>query len=99
MSKLIDTMKYIRVRNMESPRTGKPVANQYVITTPHGEIFQSYESIICIKDNDGNITLDEDNWAYSVTTCKYRSEFLGENTQATRKKIEAGLYATANLNR
>ena len=30
---------------------GKPVANQFKITLQNGiEIFQSYESIICIKD-------------------------------------------------
>ena len=48
----------MKVTNMNSPRTGKPVANQYIITTEgHGalgnftkrEVFQSYDSIIATR--------------------------------------------------
>ena len=91
-------MNLVKVSNMPSPRTGNPVANQFIISTPHGEIFQSYTSTICVRENDGTVTLDENSWDYSVTTNKYRSEFLQENTQKTRKKIHAGIYKTANLN-
>lgn len=91
-------LKYMKVTNMVSPRTGKPVANQYIINTPHGDVFQSYDSVICMRDNEGNVVLDEDKWDYSVTTNKYRSEFLNENTAVTRKKISAGIYQAENLN-
>lgn len=35
-----------RVKNMDSPRTGNPVANQYIITTDEYEVFQSYQTVI-----------------------------------------------------
>lgn len=82
---------------MESSR-GNTVPNQFIINTPEGEYFQSYRTIIAFKANDGQITLDEGMWDYSRTTGKYRSEFLGENTAETRKKIKSGEYKLANLN-
>jgi len=39
-------MKTIQVNQMCSPRTGNPVANQFVIMTKKGIYFQSYETII-----------------------------------------------------
>jgi len=91
-------MQNIKVTNMTSPRTGKPVANQFIIRTPDGEYFQSYDSMIAFKANDGSVTLDESMWDYSVTTNKYRNEFLCESTPVTRKKISAGIYKTENMN-
>jgi hypothetical protein len=88
----------IRVENMNSPQSGHPVANQYVIGTEVGEYFQSYRSIIAFKANDGSITLDENYWDYSRTTGKYRNQFLGEMTADTRKKIKSGEYKMGNLN-
>lgn len=91
------TITKVKVRNMESPRTGKPVPNQFVINTPEGTYFQSYETVIAFRDNKGEVTLDPD-WNYSVTTAKYRGEFLGENTAITRKKLSAEMYAEQELN-
>ena len=40
-----------KVENFRSPRSNKPVANQFKITMQNGlEVFQSYETIIVIKD-------------------------------------------------
>lgn len=86
-----------RVRNMDSPRTGKPVANQYIIDAGEMEIFQSYDSIIAVKTG-GNVFLDPQYWDYSVTTGKYRNEFLGESIAETRRKIDDGTYKLADLN-
>lgn len=91
-------MKHIKVRSMNSSRTGKPVANQFITLTPEGTYFQSYDSVIAFRANDGTVTLDENMWDYSVTTNKYRNEFLGEGTPITSKKIAAGIYKTADLN-
>lgn len=91
-------IKHIKVTYMNSPKSGYPVANQFVITTEDGEYFQSYWTIIAFRANDGTITLDEGSWDYSRTTGKYRNEFLGENTAETRKKIKSGEYKLANLN-
>ena len=88
----------IIIENMKSPRSGRPVANQFVIRTDDGVVFKSYGSNIAHRDKNGNITLDKDFWDYSVTTTKYRNQFLGENTAETRKKIKDGTYTLASLN-
>lgn len=90
----------IKVWNMDSPRTGQPVANQFVIDTPEGVYFQSYHSIIAFKPNAvcEKITLDETYWDNSRTTGKYRNQFLGETTAETRRKIKSGEYKLADLN-
>ena len=90
-----------RVDSIASPRTGNPVANQFTIRVGDKEYLQSYRSIIAVKDYStypAKVVLDEYYWNYSTTTGKYRNEFLGENIAETRKKIELGEYATANLN-
>lgn len=60
--------------------------------------FQSYETIIAVKYEDGSIALDEKYWDYSVTTGKYRNLFLGESKKETQEKIDKGIYKLANLN-
>ena len=87
-----------KVRQMKSVRTGNPVANQFIIYTPEGNYFQSYDSVIAFRANDGKITLDKYYWNYSRTTSKYRNEFLGEYIADTRAKIESGEYELADLN-
>jgi hypothetical protein len=96
-------IKNVHVKNMESYKgTGDKVANQFVITvdTDKGRVrvFQSYDTIIAVRDEDGKITLDENKWDYSKTTACYRNQFLCENTAETRCKIKAGIYQLADLN-
>ena len=101
-------------------RTGKPVANQYVITDDQGNTyFQSYKSIIAkIPDLHNTVTsaysspfsqdinnshrfqivLDKTYWNYSITTSKYRNQFLGESTKETQAKINSGEYKLVDLN-
>lgn len=40
----------MHVTNMNSPRTGKPVANQFIITNGDITVFQSYASTIATID-------------------------------------------------
>lgn len=62
--------------DMVSPRTGKEVANQFIINDGNKLVFQSYESMIIEYDKTNNsITFGKD-WNYSATTSKYRNEFL-----------------------
>ena len=91
-------MKKIKVNQMTSPRTGRPIANQFEIYTDRGVYFQSYRSIIAFKPHNGKTQLDEYYWDYSRTTSRYRGEFLGENTNETRHKIKEGEYILTNLN-
>ena len=86
----------MKVENMYSPN-GNKVANQFIITDNGDEYFQSYRSIIA-KRSKGKIYLDDYYWNYSVTTGKYRNEFLGERIADTRKKIASGEYILTDLN-
>lgn len=96
----------MKVRNMTSPSSGHKVDNQFIITDDAGnQFFQSYNSIIAKIDfmlafGTGKriVTLDSNTWDYSVTTGKYRNQFLGETIKKTRAKIASGEYKLANLN-
>lgn len=97
----------IHVENITNTR-GNKIANQFVIrvrstgdknqVAPDEIYFQSYASMIAKKDYKGNITLDENKWDYSVTTGKYRNQFLGEDKKTTEAKIKSGQYKLVNLN-
>ena len=55
-------------------------------------VFQSYNSIICkVNSKTGKVTLGR-HWNYSVTTAKYRNQFLNETTKETQAKIDSGEY-------
>lgn len=87
----------MKVSNFDSPRSGKPVSNQFEIRGEGRTVFQSYNSVIAVKEQ-GKVTLDPVYWNYSKTTSKYRSQFLGETTKETQEKIDNGTYILANLN-
>lgn len=88
----------MKVQNMKSDN-GNSIPNQFIITDDKGSIyFQSYESIIAVIHRSGKIYLDEKYWDYSVTTGKYRNQFLGETKKETQKKINSGEYILCNLN-
>lgn len=75
------------------------VKNQFEIRTNEGVYFQSYDSVIAfIPSGEGKTQLDSKYWDYSVTTSKYRNQFLGEDKKATEKKIASGEYELTNLN-
>jgi len=90
-------MRYPYVKNLESPRSGRPVANQFIIVTAEGQYFQSYRTLIAFRMNSGKVLLDH-KWNCSRTTSKYRNEFLDECTAETRKKIDEGIYSVVDLN-
>lgn len=86
----------MKVTNMLSTN-GNRVPNQFIINNNGEEYFQSYNSIIA-KKSKGKIYLDDIFWDYSVTTGKYRNDFLGEGIAETRKKIASGEYILTDLN-
>lgn len=103
----------VKVYNLESPRTGNPVANQFVIKQTYKlkdgnnatvEFFQSYDSVIAKRVTNGywnvTVTLDPDYWDYSVTTLKYLKQFLGtdDSKAVIANAIKNGYYKTAKLN-
>ena len=88
----------VKVHNLESPRTGKPVANQFVITTDKGIYFQSYETLIAAKEK-GVLTLDINALDYSRTTSKYLYQFTMMNRKELEAGIKEGIIKTRDLNR
>ena len=88
-----------KVENFKSSKSGQPIANQFIITLQNGiEVFQSYNSIICVKANNETY-LDQNRWNYSRTTSRYRNQFLNETTVETVKKIGFGNYTMVDLNK
>ena len=93
----------MKVQNMTSNRSGREVANQFIITDDQGTTyFRSYNSIIA-KVEPGHplhqqVILDKVYWDYSKTTGKYRNQFLGETKKETERKIKEGIYILENLN-
>lgn len=73
------------VENMTSKRTGRKVANQFIIEIRKGLAFQSYNSLIAIK-RYGKLYVS-DKWDYSATTLKYFKEFANL-TGNTKKEIQ-----------
>ena len=91
----------MKAENMTNSR-GNVVPNQFIIWGDNGEaIFQSYDSVI-VRITYGPVDivteLDRDTWDYSVTTGKYRNQFLGETKRETQAKIDSGEYILTNLN-
>ena len=85
------------VLNMKSSR-GNKVPNQFIIWTEEEQFFQSYQTIIGKRDKKGNVFLDQSRWNYSVTTSKYRNQWLGMNTKEVKKAIDDGTIQLVNLN-
>ena len=86
-----------KVQNMTSKK-GNKIANQFVIYTDNGSIFQSYNSTI-VKIDSGKTYLDKNTWDYSKTTGKYRNIFLNESKKDTEEKIKSGEYILTDLNK
>lgn len=85
-----------KVRNFEG--SNGAVKNQFLIEDGNRIIFQSYDSVIAVKEYGQPTQLDERYWDYSKTTGKYRNQFLGEDKKETERKIKDGTYILTNLN-
>jgi len=90
-------MKIKKVSNMIG-HSGRPVVNQFIISTAEAIYFKSYNSIIVKQCFNDGVFLDKNYWEYSNTTSKYRNLFLNETKKETQAKIESGEYKLADLN-
>ena len=91
----------MKVQNMTSPKTGREVANQFIIEDTDNEItvFQSYQSTIIEIDRNNLVITVHENWNYSSTTSKYRNKFMDDegfyelaNKKDFEKYMEVGTY-------
>lgn len=89
----------MKAANMISKK-GNKVPNQFIIHSDDGRVvyFQSYQSVIARKDENG-VTLDRNYWDYSRTTAKYRNLFLNKTTEEIKKLIKEGVYKFDDLNK
>lgn len=90
-----------QITNLQSPRSGNPVANQFMISTDKYNIFKSYQTIIAKQNRNTNkITLDKNSWDYSATTLRYLKVFLGtsKSKKEIKQDIKQGIYKLSNLN-
>ena len=89
----------MRVKNITSLRSNKPIANQFKIHYNEWLIFQSYDSIIAVTTDSKNyILLDEKYSNYSRTTSKYLHQFLAMNRKEIVEKELEGKLIYTNLN-
>lgn len=79
-----------KVQNLTSPRSWRPVANQYDLIHENGIAFQSYSSLIAVRMN-GYLYLT-DYHDYSKTTSKYATEWTGYNTEERRNGLKSGRF-------
>lgn len=82
-------MEHIRITTLK--------INQTVVHIGKVSTLFSYDTPICTKTPKGIVL--HPSWAYSRTTSKYRSQFLGETTRETRKKLVAGEYTISHLDK
>lgn len=67
------------VRNMTSARSGREVANQFVIEDNGKWVFQSYSTPIASYNAQTRICkVNTDYFNYSITTSKYFNQFISE---------------------
>ena len=97
-----------KVCQLESPRSGNAVPNQYEIRTRTNKgtsvMFQSYNTIICEVNEGGNIYLDCEYWNYSRTTVKYLKIFLSDfvgslSMDDIKNGLTLGKFKLKNLNK
>ena len=94
IQEIMKQIRHFRVKNMQSAR-GNDVPNQFIIYGRNFRAFQSYNSLIAIE-YEGKTYIFSD-WDYSVTTGKYRNEFLGEGIAETRRKLKSGEYIAVDF--
>lgn len=81
---------FIKCYPVQSERTGENVKNQYIIVCDNKYIFQSYNSIIAIYDEDTKKLTFGIDWNYSITTLKYLYQFLRKYCYFIYSNLPAG---------
>lgn len=78
------------IHNLNSPRSYRPVANQFDAVHENGISFQSYSSLIAVRMN-GYLYLTNKH-DYSNTTSKYATSWTGFSTKERREGLESGRF-------
>jgi len=82
----------MQIFNLSSPRSGRPVANQFLILHKDGtKIIRSYQTDI-VKVLPNGDTYISDKWDCSRTTKKYTCQFLDTTGVQIVKKLASGEF-------
>ena len=81
--------------NMVSRHSGRKVANQFVVLEKDAKLFQSHDLIVS-RITKGQVFLSP-GWDRLAVTRKYLAQFLGEDTEQTRAKVDNGTYRVEPL--
>ena len=92
-----------RMDGLIAPHVEDLSANQYWITDPQGEWFQSYQTTVAFK-GEFMVLLDRDwyqgvDMERSVTTVKYLCKFLSEVMVATPEEVERRAKKGGDVNK
>lgn len=79
----------MKVENMTSARTGREVANQFIIYTERKVYFQSYKTVIACREAS-KLTLVRGALDFSRTTSKYLYQFTGLNREEILQGLKDG---------
>lgn len=97
----------MKVYNLEG-KSGRAVANQFVIKDDNRKVFQSYDSTIveCEDNETGCYVMIGRDWDYSRTTIKYFKMFLinevgfnDEEVETIKKQLRKGRADTFIIGR
>lgn len=78
------------IRNLVSPRSYRPVANQFDAVHENGISFQSYDTLIAVRMN-GYLYLTNSHDC-SNTTSKYATSWTGFSTKERREGLKSGRF-------
>lgn len=81
---------FVKVRPIESPRSGEAVRNQYELVFENGTAFQSHNTFIGARI-DGKLYLTA-NHVYSTTTSKWCREWCGYDSKERKEGLENGKF-------
>lgn len=87
----------MKVYNMTSNNTGREIANQFIIEDGAKTYFQSYQTIIAMKEA-GKTVIDTNAENYSRTTSKYLYQFLDTDKKSLLQAVKEGRIIRADLN-
>ena len=78
-----------RVRNAPSRNGYNTAPNQFILRFANGVVLQSYESLVVVKMDNGELLFGTDH-DYSMTTNRFVKEFCGRTASERRKMLENG---------
>ena len=75
---------------------GRPVPNQHIVEFEHGKAFQSYNTLIAVKFDNGKV-YQNDVFDHTPTTRNYTTDFLEHSYKEIKKLCADKVYTLAHF--